>query len=136
MWSPHAITRKDTKHARRVQRLVKDFKAMQSEPPTGVDASPDPNNIMRWRAAVFGPDGTIWEDGIFKLSLEFTESYPQAPPTVKFVSRVYHPNGARAGTTYHGNGCCVGGLARALLPQAVRSAAQMRSALEHLRHAC
>lgn len=77
-----------------MQRLVRDFKGIQSEPPTGVDASPDPNNIMKWRAVIFGPDGTIWEDGVFRLTLEFTERYPQAAPDVRFASRIFHPNGA------------------------------------------
>ena len=83
-----------------MQRLIRDFKTMQSEPPTGVDASPDPNNVMRWRAVIFGPDGTVWEDGIFRLSLEFTETYPNQPPKVRFVSRIFHPNGAPPSQTF------------------------------------
>ena len=31
--------------------------------------------------------------GVFKLSMEFTEEYPNKPPVVKFVTKVYHPNG-------------------------------------------
>lgn len=47
---------------------------------------------MRWEAVIFGPQDTPFEDGTFKLSLEFTEEYPNKPPTVKFVSRMFHPN--------------------------------------------
>lgn len=72
---------------------MRDFRAIKTEPPIGVNASPDANNIMKWNAVIFGPDGTIWEDGIFKLSLAFTERYPQQAPTVRFVSRIFHPNG-------------------------------------------
>ena len=32
------------------------------------------------------------QDGTFKLSLEFTEEYPNKAPTVKFVTRMFHPN--------------------------------------------
>ena len=32
------------------------------------------------------------QDGTFKLSLEFTEEYPNKVPTVKFVTRMFHPN--------------------------------------------
>lgn len=28
----------------------------------------------------------------FQLSLEFTEEYPNKPPTVKFISKMFHPN--------------------------------------------
>lgn len=35
---------------------------------------------------------TPFEDGTFKLLLQFDESYPNKPPTVKFLSRMFHPN--------------------------------------------
>lgn len=41
------------------------------------------------------PDDTAWEDGTFKLSLEFTEEYPNKAPKVKFLSTMFHPNGTR-----------------------------------------
>lgn len=31
--------------------------------------------------------------GVFKLSLTFQNDYPNSAPTVKFVTRVFHPNG-------------------------------------------
>lgn len=39
------------------------------------------------------PHDTPFEDGTFKLTLEFTEEYPNKPPTVRFVSKMFHPNG-------------------------------------------
>ncbi|KAI3909052.1 hypothetical protein MKW98_011413 [Papaver atlanticum] len=30
--------------------------------------------------------------GTFKLSLQFSEDYPNKPPTVRFVSQMFHPN--------------------------------------------
>ncbi|KAI5420268.1 Ubiquitin-conjugating enzyme E2 2, partial [Lathyrus oleraceus] len=50
------------------------------------------NNIMLWNAVIFGPDDTPWDGGTFKLTLQFTEDYPNKPPTVRFVSRMFHPN--------------------------------------------
>ena len=32
------------------------------------------------------------EDGTFKLTVEFTEEYPNKAPVVKFVTTMYHPN--------------------------------------------
>ena len=40
----------------------------------------------------FRPHDTPFEDGTFKLTLEFTEEYPNKPPTVRFVSKMFHPN--------------------------------------------
>ncbi|XP_012839397.1 PREDICTED: ubiquitin-conjugating enzyme E2 2-like isoform X2 [Erythranthe guttata] len=38
------------------------------------------------------PDETPWDGGTFKLTLQFNEDYPNKPPTVRFVSRMFHPN--------------------------------------------
>ncbi|KAK8391106.1 hypothetical protein O3P69_017037 [Scylla paramamosain] len=74
------------------RRLMRDFKRLQQDPPAGVSAAPTENNIMIWNAVIFGPHDTPFEDGTFKLTLEFTEEYPNKPPTVKFVSKMFHPN--------------------------------------------
>jgi ubiquitin-conjugating enzyme E2 A len=47
---------------------------------------------MIWEAVIVGPPDTPFEDGTFKLKLEFTEEYPNKPPTVKFLSKMFHPN--------------------------------------------
>jgi len=39
------------------------------------------------------PHDTPFEDGTFKLTISFTEEYPNKPPTVRFVSKMFHPNG-------------------------------------------
>uniref|UniRef100_A0A8C5KTF9 UBC core domain-containing protein n=1 Tax=Jaculus jaculus TaxID=51337 RepID=A0A8C5KTF9_JACJA len=31
-------------------------------------------------------------DGTFKLVIEFSEEYPNKPPTVRFLSKMFHPN--------------------------------------------
>ena len=40
----------------------------------------------------YSPDDTPWEGGTFKLLLEFTEDYPNKPPAVRFISKIFHPN--------------------------------------------
>ena len=39
---------------------------------------------MLWDALIYGPEDTIWEGSIFRLSLEFTEDYPNKAPIVRF----------------------------------------------------
>lgn len=68
------------------------IRRLQEDPPTGVSGAPTDNNIMIWNAVIFGPHDTPFEDGTFKLTIEFTEEYPNKPPTVRFVSKVFHPN--------------------------------------------
>jgi len=74
------------------KRLMRDFKRLQSDPPQGVNGSPNPDNIMLWNAVIFGPEDTPWDGGTFKLTLQFSEDYPNKAPVVKFVSTMFHPN--------------------------------------------
>jgi hypothetical protein len=43
--------------------------------------------------AITSPDDTPWEGGTFKLTMSFTEEYPNKPPKVAFVTKLFHPNG-------------------------------------------
>ncbi|KAM0040011.1 putative ubiquitin-conjugating enzyme E2, ubiquitin-conjugating enzyme/RWD [Helianthus debilis subsp. tardiflorus] len=74
------------------KRLMRDFKRLQQDPPAGISGAPVDNNIMVWNAVIFGPDDTPWDGGTFKLTLQFSEDYPNKPPTVRFISRMFHPN--------------------------------------------
>ncbi|KAL0657823.1 hypothetical protein Bca4012_078408 [Brassica carinata] len=58
------------------KRLMRDFKRLQQDPPAGISGAPQDNNIMLWNAVIFGPDDTPWDGGTFKLSLQFSEDYP------------------------------------------------------------
>ncbi|KAL5055705.1 hypothetical protein RYX36_036387 [Vicia faba] len=71
---------------------MRDFKRLQQDPPAGISGAPQDNNIMLWNAVIFGPYDTPWDGGTFKLMLQFTEDYPNKPPTVRFVSRMFHRN--------------------------------------------
>ena len=46
-----------------LQRLVRDFKRLQKDPPQGINGSPNPDNIMQWNAVIFGPEDTPWDGG-------------------------------------------------------------------------
>ena len=50
------------------------------------------DDIFKWECILKGSENTAYENGVFKLSVNFTESYPFKPPKVKFLTRIYHPN--------------------------------------------
>ena len=54
------------------RRLMRDFKRIQEDPPAGISGAPNDDDILRWNAVIFGPEDTPFEDGTFKLSIEFT----------------------------------------------------------------
>lgn len=47
---------------------------------------------MTWNAVIIGPADTPFEDGTFRLVMHFEEQYPNKPPSVKFISQMFHPN--------------------------------------------
>lgn len=69
-----------------------DLRKLQQDLPESICASPVDSDIFQWQAVILGPDNTEWEGGIFTLSLAFPEDYPNKPPRVKFLSRIFHPN--------------------------------------------
>eukprot|EP01125_Pyxidicula_operculata_P013033 TRINITY_DN42_c0_g1_i2.p1 TRINITY_DN42_c0_g1~~TRINITY_DN42_c0_g1_i2.p1 ORF type:complete len:131 (-),score=13.02 TRINITY_DN42_c0_g1_i2:251-643(-) len=88
-------------------RLMSDLKNISDDPPEGVSAAPTgEDNLYVWDATIFGPEDCPWEGicqtnvnslltflgGIFSLKLKFPEDYPTAPPKVRFVSTMFHPN--------------------------------------------
>mmetsp|Transcript_23950 Transcript_23950/g.56575 ORF Transcript_23950/g.56575 Transcript_23950/m.56575 type:complete len:233 (+) Transcript_23950:12-710(+) len=52
----------------------------------------DDSNLYEWEILIMGPDGTIFEGGFFKARLVFPADFPNMPPTMTFVSDMWHPN--------------------------------------------
>ena len=76
-----------------LKRIQKEFEKLNSEPIVGCTAQPlSDRNQMKWKATIAGPTASPYEGGTFTLSIDFPDNYPFKPPTVKFVTQVYHPN--------------------------------------------
>lgn len=74
------------------KRLMRDFKKITTDAPTGISAAPVDMNILSWQAVIFGPDESPWSGGTFNLLIDFSEEYPNKPPNVRFVTKMFHPN--------------------------------------------
>ena len=75
------------------KRILQDYKNYEKHgAELGIVCRPLDNDITIWEAIIFGPDDTEWENGIFKLKIEFGSEYPTKPPTVKFLTKMFHPN--------------------------------------------
>eukprot|EP01120_Amphizonella_sp_Union-15-10_P002793 TRINITY_DN13081_c0_g1_i2.p1 TRINITY_DN13081_c0_g1~~TRINITY_DN13081_c0_g1_i2.p1 ORF type:complete len:175 (+),score=49.03 TRINITY_DN13081_c0_g1_i2:55-525(+) len=74
------------------KRLLSDFKHLQEDPPGGITGAPNEDDIYSWQAVICGPEDTPWEGGTFPLKLQFPEDYPNHPPKVQFLTKVFHPN--------------------------------------------
>ena len=79
-------------------RLVRELNKLQ----TGVDKIDEiiiekPENLMVWFPKIKGPLNTPFEDGLFDLQITFNEDYPIKPPSIKFLTPMFHPNIYRDG---------------------------------------
>lgn len=79
------------------RRVLRDYQTLQEDPPVGVSGGPTDYNLLVWDAIIFGPVDTPFEDGAFRLSIEFTEGYPHVPPIVRFTTDMFHPNIYKSG---------------------------------------
>jgi len=52
----------------------------------------DESNVYDWELLLIGPDETIYEGGFFKARLVFPPDFPNMPPTMTFISDMWHPN--------------------------------------------
>jgi len=75
-----------------LKRLQKELTEMLTSPPGNCSADTINDDLTKWQAIIFGPEGTPYESGTFSLTLDFAKDYPFKPPIVKFQTRIYHPN--------------------------------------------
>ena len=70
---------------------------LKKNPVCNWDAHPDDSSLMEWTSTIIGPIGTPYENGIFKLKMKFSSSYPFESPQVRFMTKIFHPNIDSAG---------------------------------------
>ena len=71
---------------------MKETQRLLSEPAPGISAVPFPDNLRYFKVIIQGPDSSPYQMGIFQLELFLPEDYPMAPPKVRFLTKIYHPN--------------------------------------------
>jgi len=74
------------------RRLLRDFKKVQSDNGTNYTAIFEEKQITKWDVVLFGPEGSEWDGGVFRMTITFPDTYPHTVPDVKFVDIPFHPN--------------------------------------------
>ena len=49
-------------------------------------------DIFKWDCSILGPDHSPYSGGTFVLRIEFPAQYPFKAPTLKFMTKIYHPS--------------------------------------------
>ena len=73
------------------KRLLKEYKDITKEYNYHYIIQDIDNNILEWKYIIIGPSDTIYEGGIFRGKIVFTDKYPIVPPKVYF-DNIIHPN--------------------------------------------
>lgn len=76
-----------------IKRLLKDYKALVDHgKDQGIVVRLVDGDITTWEAMITGPENTAWEGGLFRMKLQFDKNFPIEPPTVRFLTPMFHPN--------------------------------------------
>lgn len=49
-------------------------------------------NPFEWKTVIEGVQGSIYENGFYMLKIIFSENYPEDPPSVYFLNKIFHPH--------------------------------------------
>ena len=69
-----------------LKRIERDIKDITKNPPQGIFALPDEDNVGIMRVMITGPSGTPYHGGMFSFLTEFANDYPMKPPKVKCLT--------------------------------------------------
>ncbi|KAG1664203.1 Ubiquitin-conjugating enzyme E2 R1 [Nymphon striatum] len=76
-----------------LRALALEFKGLQEEPVEGFRVKLVNEDVLNeWEVAIFGPPDTLYQGGYFKAHVKFPLDYPYSPPSVRFLTKVWHPN--------------------------------------------
>ena len=80
-----------------LQRLQYEIKNSKELHEYGITTIVDESNIYKWIITMKGPADSPYQEGIFKLSVGFPSNYPFAPPSINFITKIYHCNVNKSG---------------------------------------
>ncbi|KAK2952110.1 putative Ubiquitin-conjugating enzyme E2 T [Blattamonas nauphoetae] len=74
------------------KRVQKELKAFTTSPPPLCALWQKGERINELEAVIEGPEQTPYEGGFFYLTISCPDNYPFAPPVVRFITPIFHPN--------------------------------------------
>jgi len=76
-----------------LRALALEYKSLEDDPVEGFRVKlANEEDMFLWEVALFGPPDTLYQGGYFKAHLKFPTDYPYNPPSIRFLSKVWHPN--------------------------------------------
>ena len=78
----------------RTRRIAKEIADIRADASSQITAEPvgGDGDITHLRGSFPGPPGTPYEGGTYKIDIRIPTEYPFRPPSMKFETKVWHPN--------------------------------------------
>ncbi|KAM9307146.1 uncharacterized protein KZ484_000500 [Pholidichthys leucotaenia] len=92
---------KDGRFMEKDKRILEELKNLHCEPHPYITVFPSESDFTFWKILMEGPPDSPYENGVFELFCQFGQDYPVKPPTVRFVTRIYHCNINNVGRICH-----------------------------------
>jgi ubiquitin-conjugating enzyme E2 D/E len=75
-----------------IKRIQNELRMFKKDPPSGCMVEAVEGDLYHWTGTIIGPPDTPYDGGIFHVDIVFPPEFPHKPPTIKFTTKVYHPN--------------------------------------------
>ncbi len=78
----------------RTRRIAKEIADLHQDTLSNISANPVGNgdDLTHLKGSFKGPPGTPYEGGTYTIDVRIPGEYPFRPPTMKFDTKVWHPN--------------------------------------------
>ncbi|OQE40008.1 hypothetical protein PENCOP_c006G06488 [Penicillium coprophilum] len=78
----------------RMRRIGKEITDIHADAHSQIKVEPfgDQDDVTHLRGSFPGPPGTPYEGGTYNIDIRIPTDYPFRPPTMKFETKVWHPN--------------------------------------------
>lgn len=70
-----------------IKRIVRDIKLLDE-----LNIQYEVINKYCIECYINGPKETVYENGIWKINIQFPQNYPFKSPSIGFLDKIYHPN--------------------------------------------
>jgi ubiquitin-conjugating enzyme E2 D/E len=75
-----------------LKRILKEISDINKQADSGLSIFPTGDDAFNCQLSLLGPPGSVYESGVFFISIKYPKDYPFKPPKIYFETKIYHPN--------------------------------------------
>ncbi|KAI1798485.1 ubiquitin-conjugating enzyme/RWD-like protein [Ganoderma leucocontextum] len=75
-----------------LKRIHREIVDLKKEDLGSIKLAPSDDDLFHWTATIPGPEGSVYEGGVFQVEIVLAHDYPFSAPRMTFRTRIYHMN--------------------------------------------